>query len=115
MSVLQTILTVAGLSAHQTCFLQALLSVWLAIPGRLNCRAHPSWFRKHLRAVVENAKEMVMDTVADQGVTFVTKLSSRLALLLSLVTKAPEAARGTPPLGRQSRLGRVDPGAWGSR
>ena len=36
MSILQTILTLAGLPAHQTRFLQALLSVWLAIPGRLN-------------------------------------------------------------------------------
>ena len=35
-SVLQTILTLAGLPAHQTRFLHALLSVWLAIPGRLN-------------------------------------------------------------------------------
>ena len=36
MSILQTILTLAGLPAHQTRFLHALLSVWMAIPGRLN-------------------------------------------------------------------------------
>ena len=36
MSILQTMLTLAGLPAHQTRFLHALLSVWLAIPGRLN-------------------------------------------------------------------------------
>ena len=30
------ILTLAGLPAHQTRFLHALMSVWLAIPGRLN-------------------------------------------------------------------------------
>ena len=36
MPILQTILTLAGLPAHQTRFLHVLLSVWLAIPGRLN-------------------------------------------------------------------------------
>ena len=36
MTILQTILTLAGLPAHQTRVLHALLSVWLAIPGRLN-------------------------------------------------------------------------------
>ena len=36
MSILQTILTLTGLPAHQTRFLHALLSVWMAIPGRLN-------------------------------------------------------------------------------
>ena len=33
MTILKTILTLAGLSAHLTRFLHALLSVWLAIPG----------------------------------------------------------------------------------
>ena len=52
MTILQTILTLAGLPAHQTRFLHALLSVWLAIPGRLNATnfsRYSGWSEKTVR------------------------------------------------------------------
>jgi len=52
MSILQTILTLAALPAHQTRFLQALLSVWLAIPGRVNATnfsRYSGWNEKTVR------------------------------------------------------------------
>ena len=52
MSILQTILTLAALPAHQTRFLNALLSVWLAIPGRVNATnfsRYSGWNERTLR------------------------------------------------------------------
>jgi len=52
MSILQTILTLAALPAHQTHFLNALLSVWLAIPGRVNATnfsRYSGWNERTLR------------------------------------------------------------------
>jgi putative transposase len=52
MSILQKILTLAALPAHQTRFLHALLSVWLAIPGRVNAinfSRYSGWSEKTVR------------------------------------------------------------------
>ena len=52
MSMLQKSLTLAALPAHQTRFLHALLSVWLAVPGRvnaLNFSRSSGWSEKTVR------------------------------------------------------------------
>ena len=69
-------------------------------------RAHRDWFRTYLCAVVadgQHAKKMFMDTVADQGVAFVSKLSTRANLLIPF-TGTHEKRRGA----RQRRERKVD-------
>ena len=69
-------------------------------------RAHRGWFRQHLRAVVADgqyAKKMFMDTVADQGVAFVTKLSIRANLLIPFTGTHQKRRRA-----RQRWEGKVD-------
>jgi putative transposase len=69
-------------------------------------RTHPSWFRTHLRAVVADgqyAKKMFMEAVADEGVAFVTKLSTRANLLIPFTGTHPKR-RGA----RQRWEGKVD-------
>jgi putative transposase len=52
MTILHMILTLAALPAHQTRFLKALLSLWLAIPGRvnaINASRYGGWHEQTLR------------------------------------------------------------------